>query len=126
MLDPLIEELCGKRRGRETVRNGKGRSRRETKGGRRGKKETKEGTCVWVRERNGEKEKERGEKREGERKRYHKIQYHEDKVYPFSVGASEGSAVGHTSSRHKDVTCNIADLILKFLRGAGERKRLKN
>ena len=77
---------------------------------------------MWVRERNGEKEKERGKEREGERKRYHKIQFHEDKAYPFSVGASEGSAVGHTSSRHKHVACNIADFILKFLRGAGERE----
>ena len=104
---------------RETVRKKRG-----------GKKETKEGTCMRVGERKGWREGERkGEgkrRREGGRKRYRKIQYREDKAYPFSVGASEGSAVGHTSSRHKHIACNIADLILKFLRGAGERKRSKN
>ena len=81
--------------------------------------------CVGERKEWREGERKGGEKRR-KRKRYHKIQYHEDKAYPFSVGASEGSAVGYTSSRHKHVACNIADLILKFLRGAGERKRWKN
>ena len=103
--------------------------RRETKRGRREgerRKQRKVHACVWVRERNGEKEKEGKRRREGGRKKFRKIQYHEDKAYPFSVRASEGSAVGHTSSCHKHIACNIADLILKFLRGAGERKRSKN
>ena len=67
-----------------------------------------------------------GEGKRRREERYHKIQYREDKDYPFSVGASEGSAVGHTSSRHKHIACNIADLILKFLRVAGERKQSKS
>lgn len=90
-------------------------------------KEGNKGRYMHVGERKEWREGERkgGEKRR-KRKRYHKIQSHEDMAYPFSVGASEGSAVGHTSSRYKHIACNIADLILKFLRGAGERKRSKN
>jgi len=44
-----------------------------------------------------------------------------DKAYPFSIGASEGAAVGHTGSCHKHIACNITDFIFKFLRVAEGR-----